>query len=160
MPVGELQKLRSLSLAVTALTREDLPGVLDIERQCHSFPWSEAVFEDCFKDSYRLYALREADGLIGYAIVSYLVDEAHLLNICVHPRVRRNGAGRYLLRHTMAEAAHDGMQCVILEVRASNEPAAQLYLSEGFKEIGLRRGYYPNGTADREDARVMALRFT
>ncbi|MEC7814888.1 MAG: ribosomal protein S18-alanine N-acetyltransferase [Pseudomonadota bacterium] len=160
MSGAEFQSIVSQSLEVTPLNQDDLPQVLDIERQCHSFPWSEAVFEDCFKDTYRLYALRHAEALIGYAIVSYLVDEAHLLNICVHPHARRTGAGRHLLRHTMAQAVHDGMQCVILEVRASNEPAAALYLSEGFKEIGLRRGYYPNGSADREDARVMALRFT
>lgn len=160
MAVLEFQTLMLGQLSVTSLAQADLEHVLDIERQCHSFPWSEAVFQDCFKDSYRLYALRDSETLIGYAIMNYLVDEAHLLNICVHPRARRSGAGRLLLRHANAQAARDGMCCVILEVRASNEPAAELYLSEGFKEIGLRRDYYPDGSSGREHARVMALRFT
>jgi ribosomal-protein-alanine N-acetyltransferase len=160
MSAGEFQALPSEQLTVGPLLQSDLEQVLDIECQCHSFPWSEAVFRDCFKESYRLYALRDSAALTGYAILNYLVDEAHLLNICVHPRARRSGAGRFLLRYAIARAAHEGMNCVILEVRASNEPAAALYLSEGFKEIGLRRGYYPCGLSGREHARVMALRFT
>jgi ribosomal-protein-alanine N-acetyltransferase len=31
---------------------------------------------------------------------------------------------------------------VLLEVRASNQAALQLYRSVGFEEVGLRRGYY------------------
>lgn len=143
---------------VRPLTPEDIPDVLAIERQGYSHPWSEAVFLDCFKDSYRLWAACHGGALVGYAIVAYIVDEAHLLNICVHPRLQGEGMGRYLLRHVLATAAHDGMSQLLLEVRSSNEPAIALYQGEGFEEIGRRRGYYP-GVGGREDARVMVLGF-
>jgi ribosomal-protein-alanine N-acetyltransferase len=44
---------------------------------------------------------------------------------------------------------------VLLEVRRSNDYAKQLYLSEGFHELGVRKAYYPakNG---REDAIILA----
>ena len=54
-------------------------------------------FLDCFKPNYRLWAAERGDELIGYAVVAYMADEAHLLNICVSPRVRGQGvsAGCY-----------------------------------------------------------------
>lgn len=144
---------------IRPLCREDMHEVQEIERLCHSHPWSESIFLDCFQNHYRLWALVRDERLQGYAIINYMFDEAHLLNICVHPGLQGCGAGRYLLRHALTESVRDGMACMILEVRESNHAAASLYLSEGFEEIGLRPDYYPNGS-QRENARVMSLRFT
>jgi len=44
---------------------------------------------------------------------------------------------------------------VFLEVRASNAAALALYRSAGFREIGVRRGYYQNANGS-EDAITMA----
>ena len=143
-------------LTVRPLLDSDLPEVLEIERLGHSHPWSDNVFMGCFRDNYQLWALCREDRLIGYAIVSHQYDEAHLLNICVHPNLRRCGAGRLLLRHALAEALRAGAACMILEVRESNYPAAELYLSEGFEEIGRRPDYYP-AAGGREAARVLSI---
>lgn len=154
--------VRGLVLAgcdIRPLESGDLPAVLEIERRGYSHPWSEAVFRDCFRADYRLWALLHGGDLKGYAVISCVVDEAHLMNICVHPDMRGCGAGRYLLRRAIAEAVRAGMSRMLLEVRESNETAARLYEREGFEEIGRRPGYYPAGPL-REDARVMALRFT
>jgi ribosomal-protein-alanine N-acetyltransferase len=65
------------------------------------------------------------------------------------------GLGRRLLRRLLALAHAKGADTAFLEVRKSNTLARALYASEGFCEIGDRRGYYParNG---REDAVVLA----
>jgi ribosomal-protein-alanine N-acetyltransferase len=42
-------------------------------------------------------------------------------------------------------------------VRVSNERAQQIYRRYGFREAGLRRGYYPAGALARENALVMSL---
>lgn len=147
------------NLAIRALSEADLPQVLELERLGYSHPWTEGVFRDCFKDTYRLWALVGGEDVLGYAVVSTMVDEAHLLNLCIHPQLRGQGAGRQLLRHVLAECLRDGMEQMILEVRNSHEMATTLYLSEGFEEIGRRPGYYPDANG-REDARVMAYRFT
>lgn len=44
-------------------------------------------------------------------------------------------------------------ESVLLEVRASNQPAQQLYASLGFECVGLRKKYYGDG----EDAVLMTL---
>ncbi|WP_336367276.1 ribosomal protein S18-alanine N-acetyltransferase [Marinobacter sp. C2H3] len=141
-------------LVIRPLAPVDVPQVLELERQGYPNPWSEAVFLDCFRDNYQLWALCRGDRLCGYAIVALQLDEAHLLNLCVAPNDRRSGLGRRLLRHLMAHATAAGAVKVILEVRASNQSAAALYASEGFVQIGLRRGYYP-GPGNPEDAIVM-----
>ena len=50
-----------------------------------------------------------------------------------------------------------GAQWLWLEVRAGNDPARTLYTRYGFQQVGLRRGYYPAGGLQREDAVVMSL---
>jgi len=148
--------IMSSDFEIRKLLAEDLSEVVDIERQCQSHPWSEAVFRDCFRDNYYLWAACHGDRLVGYAVVAYFVDEAHLLNLCVHPRCQGQGAGRLLLRHLMARALREGIQQIILEVRVSNQLASKLYASEGFDVIGQRPGYYPSA-GGREDAQVMAF---
>lgn len=151
--------VESLNRYVRALRGEDLPQVLEIERTGYSFPWTEAVFRDCFRPDYRLWGLEISGDVVGYAVVAYIVDEAHLLNICVSTRHRRAGLARHLLRHLVCEAARDGMKQVLLEVRVSNQSASDLYLAEGFVEIGRRPGYYPSSSG-REDALVLSLPVT
>lgn len=157
MPLS-YQAVELSARAVRPLTVDDLPDVLEIERTGYSFPWAESVFLDCFRPNYRLWAVVLAGELVGYAVVACMVDEAHLLNICISKKQRRQGLARYLLRHLVCEAAKDGMTQVILEVRVSNHAAADLYLDEGFNDIGRRPGYYPSSSG-REDARVLSLSF-
>lgn len=147
---------QGLDLQVRPLTTEHVPELLEIERQSYSYPWSEGVFVDCFKSDYHVWGAYLGGVLVGYAAVLNVLDEVHLLNLCIHPRRRSGGAGRRLLRHLIAEATREGMNQVLLEVRLSNSPASKLYKSEGFEEIGRRPKYYPTATG-REDARVMSL---
>lgn len=145
-----------LELTIRPLVPEDLPRMLDIEHQGYSHPWTEGVFLDCFKASYRLWGACLGDSLVGYAVVAYVLDEVQLMNLCVHPEGRGRGTGRRLLRHLIAEANRESMNQVLLEARLSNSVANKLYRSEGFEEIGRRPRYYP-APSGREDARVMSL---
>ena len=47
-----------------------------------------------------------------------------------------------------------GAECALLEVRASNRAAQSLYDYLGFREYGIRSGYYVN---PNEDAVLMRL---
>lgn len=147
---------QGLELTMRPLRLEDLPDMLDIEHQGYSHPWTQGVFADCFKSGYRVWGACLDGVLVGYAVVVYVLDEAQLLNLCVHPSARGYGVGRLLLRHLITEAVREGMNQVVLEVRLTNSVACKLYRSEGFEEIGRRPGYYP-GPSEREDARVMSL---
>jgi ribosomal-protein-alanine N-acetyltransferase len=154
--VGLNRDASGADLTVRPLEPGDLPEMLDIERQGYSHPWTEGIFLDCFKPSYRLWGACQGGSLVGYVVVSYVLDEVQLLNLCVHPGYRGLGAGRFLLRHLLAEAARESMNQIILEVRLSNKAASKLYRAEGFEETGRRPRYYP-AASGREDARIMTL---
>ncbi|MGM0517096.1 MAG: ribosomal protein S18-alanine N-acetyltransferase [Pseudomonadota bacterium] len=137
-----------------ALAGEDLPEIVAIEEAAHPYPWSEAIFEDCLRAGYRLDGAFDRGRLLGYSVVMAVLDEWHLLNLCVDPASQRRGVGRYLLDRLLGAARDDRVSSVILEVRAGNRAAIALYESAGFADIGHRKAYYP-APDGREDARVM-----
>jgi ribosomal-protein-alanine N-acetyltransferase len=137
----------------------DLGGVQLVEQASYDYPWSRAVFRDCLLAGYFSQVL-DIDGQVsGYAIMSIAASEAHILNLCVHPNVRRLGFGRRLLTSLLAKARDAAAKQVFLEVRPSNAAALALYRSLGFEEIGLRRAYY-QARDGRENAVVLALSLT
>ena len=71
--------------------------------------------------------------------------EAELLRIAVSPEARGQGLGRKLLEACQQDLAEAGMTRLFLEVRASNAPAIGLYWACGWKPVGRRPGYYPDG---------------
>ena len=87
----------------------------------------------------------------------FAADEAHLLNLTVAAEWQRKGHGRALLLHLVCMAVTEFVRGFFLEVRSSNVAAQALYISLGFKIIGVRRNYYP-AHAGREDAVVMELK--
>ena len=146
-------------IALRAMQEDDLPAVLAIERSAYTAPWSEAIFRDCLRVRYLCLVAEWEAEVIGHAVMSIAAGECHVLNLCVHPRLHKRGLGRRMLRRLLALGRRQGADTAFLEVRASNVSALALYRSEGFCEMGLRRGYYPAASADasgREDAVAMA----
>lgn len=98
-------------------------------------------------------ALASVASLAAFAVFSYVLDEAELLFIAVHPEKRGQGLGRRVLRAAYAALDAEGITAVHLEVAATNTPARALYDAEGFSQVGCRKGYYPDG----DDAVLMTL---
>ena len=90
----------------------------------------------------------------GFALTWRAADELHLLDLAVDAAVRRKGLGRSLLEAVIADARLVGSRLLLLEARASNEPALALYRSAGFFVTDVRRAYYSD---NGEDALVMRL---
>lgn len=136
----------------------DFSAILGIERRVYEFPWTEGVFKDCLKTSgYSCWVCETPDGkILGYAIVSLMVGEAHIMNIGVDPTLHKRGIGRKMLHHVIDVARKGKAETVFLEVRPSNIGAIELYRKTGFNEIGIRKGYYP-AKEGREDALMLAL---
>lgn len=134
----------------------DVQRVAEIEERGYAFPWSQAIFRDCLRAGYSCWVLEAGECIAGYGVLSVAAGESHVLNICVDPVWQRLGLGGELMNHLMALARERGAGRMILEVRPSNRAARQLYENLGFREVGLRRGYYPGRGGFREDALVLA----
>lgn len=144
-----------MALIFRLMVDEDLPRVLVVEEAGYSHPWSARIFQDCLGAGFHCWVLQVGTDLVGHGVLSLAAGECEILNLCVHPDWQGRHLGRRLLRRLLAIARQRGADTAFLEVRRSNRAAIHLYQTEGFCEIGLRRGYYPSARG-REDAVLMA----
>lgn len=136
----------------------ELDRLLAIETVAYPFPWSRDNFVDSLAAGYLARKRVDAEGRwLGYMVAMAGVDETHLLNLTVAPQFQRQGHARAMLDELVRWSRERAARRLWLEVRESNLRAQALYRRYGFRELGLRRGYYPAGPAGRENAVVMSL---
>ena len=139
------------------MLQQDIVEVVAIENSATAFPWSVKNFEDSLKSGHHAWVYTDkSDEIIGYTLVQKVVDEAHLLNICVKPSFQGRGFGREILNNVVSFSNSISAVLIVLEVRSSNQRAQQLYLQAGFNEMSVRKDYYP-AEVGREDAILMGL---
>lgn len=155
---GEQAGAAETTVLIEPMTAADVARCAELERLLFGGeePWSPRVFQDALEAGHHFLVARENGVVIGYAGLARLGAEAEVHNIGVDPAHQRRGIGRALLRALLHRAPG---ATVFLEVRTDNEPAINLYRSEGFAVIGTRRRYYrPSGadafTMSREPAEV------
>ena len=146
------------AFSVRRMRATDVDAVAHIEQASYEFPWQAHLFDDCLRARYRCFVAVDTVGQVrGYALLSVVLDEAHVLNLCVAPAWRRRGIARLLLDCMLAEAAAAQARNMLLEVRPSNRGARKLYAAYGFTRIGMRPRYYP-AAGGREDAHLLSRR--
>lgn len=145
---------------LVTLTQEMIEDIVPIEHACHAAPWSAGNFRDALQAGYHGEALlAHAQGpVIGYDIAMRGVDEVHLLNITVAPAWQRQGCARLLLESLRLWTLAQRLTWLWLEVRQSNIRALKIYEHFGFRQVGLRKNYYPTLEGEREHAVLMSLR--
>lgn len=136
------------------MAKQDLDAVLAIENAVYPHPWTRGNFRDSLDAGYHCWILECGDAIAGYSVVMIAAGEAHLLNLSIAAAWQRRGLGSELLCFVTKLARDYAAERILLEVRPSNVAGRALYASAGFKEIGRRRDYYPDG-AQREDALVL-----
>ena len=148
----------ALDFRILPMSFGDVPAVVRNERLSYSHPWSDGIFRDCLQTGNECWLIKRDHKVLGHGIVSIAAGESHLLNVCIAPEYQGEGLGRLMVAHLLNCARGKSASRMFLEVRPSNTVAIKLYLSMGFSEIGVRKGYYP-GNEGREDALVLALEF-
>jgi ribosomal-protein-alanine N-acetyltransferase len=98
---------------------------------------------------------KQSSQVLGYLILSTLIDQTEVLNIAIDPICQGQRLGSRLLEFGL-QLLPDTVEAVLLEVRVSNFAAIRLYLNHGFVEVGRRRDYYKTEYG-REDAILMTL---
>ncbi|EGV52224.1 ribosomal protein S18-alanine N-acetyltransferase [Candidatus Endoriftia persephone] len=151
-------QLQDPLLDLRPMQAEDLEQVLQIEQRVYPFPWTLGILRDCLKVGYCCWVVTVDQQIVGYGVMSVVVDECHLLNICIDPGWQRLGLGRRLVERLLQLGRQHGAEAAYLEVRESNRPAHRLYRQIGFVEVGRRRDYYP-AIGGREDALLLTLSF-
>ena len=162
---------------------EDIPRILEIEREAISPPWPHgALLREIYNDD-SVFAVWEADTIpippintspvsmphiiehtipshpafriLGFIILRRAADEGELFQIAVDAAYRRRGVADALVETALNWADGCGVRQVYLEVRKSNGAAIALYNKHGFMQAGLRKEYF---TEPAEDAVIMVHR--
>ncbi len=135
---------------------DHLDQVMIIENECFpSSPWPRRFFEEELSLVGRafFFVALESENVVGYGGYCLVDDEMHITNIAVKNGVRRRGIGRKLTELLIEDGLQRGVKAAHLEVRRSNLAAQGLYRALGFKQVGMRPGYYQQ---EKEDAILMS----
>ncbi|UCD35423.1 MAG: ribosomal protein S18-alanine N-acetyltransferase [Nitrospiraceae bacterium] len=144
-------------IKIRAMRQGDIGPVYQVAQLSFSAPWNPPSFE---------YELNNRDAIIrvavlnrkiaGYVCLRTILDVTHVMDLAVHPKLRRSGIGSMLLKSALQQLrrTRQDVRHVTLEVRESNIAAIGLYEKFGFGEIGRRKEYYKKPP---EDAVIMEL---
>lgn len=143
----------STALRFVPIAEEHIDEIMQIEQEAYPEPWTPRMFQDEVRSERSYFYV----GFLDEAIVAYggfwlVLDEAHITSVAVRDTCRGRGYGRQLMDFLLGEAVDMGVRRATLEVRVSNLRARNLYISLGFRPVGIRKGYYPK---NNEDAIVM-----
>lgn len=157
--MGDTMIMPSAPVTIRTMTPDDVDAVATIEQRVAPRPWSRQLFADEFTveatSRHWLVATTAAHGVgsrprdggevIGFAGAMLVSDEAHVMNVAVDPRHRRQGVARRLLARLLLDAGDRGAITATLEVDPTNRAALDLYRAFRFVERGRRTGYYGDG---------------
>lgn len=144
----------SMDILVRPMLEKDIDEVLDIEKTSFATPWSKEAFTlEINKNMLAKYVVAEIQGkVVGYGGIWLIIDEGHVTNIAVHEKYRGLGVGNKIMEGLIDICRDRNIVAMTLEVRKTNEVAKSLYDKYGFKEYGIRPGYYSD---NNEDAIIM-----
>ena len=144
-----------MSYQIVNAERSHIGGIHGIEIECFSEPWTEeALISQLNGDNHVFLVALDGENVVGYVGMMYVLDEGYISNVAVTSAYRRKNIGDALISELMRRAEALELAFVTLEVRESNESAKALYAKHGFKEVGLRKGYY---TKPKENAVLMTV---
>jgi len=137
------------------LSPGDLEDCLALDGLALGGLWSPAQWQRELEDERRPgVGIRHRGQLQAMACGWLVVDELHITLVAVAPEQRRRGLGRLALQGLLAAGRQGGAERATLEVASGNGAARALYEGFGFREAGIRHGYYRNG----DDALIQWLK--
>ena len=142
--------------ALSDATPRDAAALAKIHAASFRHGWSDGEFERFLMER-NVVAQRATLGsaLIGFVISRIGGGEAEILSVAVVSSQRGRGLARRLLDLHLGRLAGLGVQAVFLEVEEGNQPARRLYARAGFREVGRRPGYYPQGSGQAAAALIL-----
>lgn len=139
-------------MQIRKMTKQDVPRVSEIDRNCFSNPWSEKSFTTALEHIDYIYLVAEETEIVGYIGIWTSFESADLCHIAVEQKYRQKGIAQHLLSQAIEVCKEQQVERILLEVRSHNAPAVCFYKKNEFKQIAVRVGYY---TKPVDDALIM-----
>ena len=145
--------MKSIRLATRADAAEIAAMSRDQIEQGLPWSWTEGRVGGAIRNrDTNVAVVGETGALVGFGIMAYRDEVAHLLLFSVRPSHRRKGGGTNLLRWLEAVAVTAGIERVVVECRRDSAPARSFYAESGYHELAITKGYYRGYSGVVEDA--------
>lgn len=144
-----------MEITIKPMQKEDIDQVAEIEKAAYGeHHWSKDSFYEELSNKLAHYscAIKSDGEIVGFSGIWHIIDEAHITNIAVNPKFKKQKIGETLLKNMIDECYKSMIKYITLEVRESNIPAIKLYEKYGFKSLGVRKNYYQD---NNENALIM-----
>ena len=140
------------ALHIRIATAQDARGIARMSRDLieHGLPWTwqpARVAGAIATEHTNVAVVREDRDLIGFGIMEYLDEDAHLVLFAVRPASQRQRVGSQLLEWLETAAIVAGAKRITLEARRENAVARHFYNEHGYHEITIKSRMY-SGAVD------------
>lgn len=144
-------------IKIEKMKEEYIDDVYEIDKASFPIPWSRDLFREEINNPLAKFIIaKDEEIVVGFAVCWFVMDECHIGNIAVLPEYRKKGIASSLFNELLKNSQEEhSTKYLLLEVRASNTPAINLYKKLGFKELVVRKHYYKNPDGSYEDAIMM-----
>lgn len=148
-----MEARKAVRVHIRWMIRRDMEEVMDIERMCFEFPWTEDDMIRTLRQKNCIAMVAEiGDRIVGFFVYELHAKSLHLMSIAVLPSMQRKGIGRAMIAKLSAERRSR----IALEVREGNTDAQLFFRSMGFRAVNVLRDFYDD-TA--EDAYLFQYRY-
>ena len=125
----------------------EAPAIAEISRDYieHGLGWSwtaARVLRAIRDPSTNVAVILRQGRVVGFGIMQYGDETAHLALLAIHPAQRHQRLGTRLVCWLEQCARIAGVQQIRLEARADNRSAIMFYQRLGFRQSGRIAGYY------------------
>ena len=126
---------------------QDAQAIADMSRRDieHGLGWSwdaPRVLRAIGDRATNVAVAARGDTLLGFGIMQYAEETAHLSLLAVAPVARHQGLGKRLVGWLEAVARTSGIERLRVEARADNANALAFYQAQGFTELARVHRYY------------------
>ena len=126
----------SHAAAIAAMAR-------DYIEQGLPWTWTEDRVAHCIRDpETNVVVAGENSGIIGFGIMFYASDDAHLLLFAVRRAHQRRGVGSAILRWLEDVARAAGAKRIRVECTRENSAGRNFYCEQGYHELDITKKYY------------------
>lgn len=135
-----------------------IQAVAAIEAQVQPLDaWDQQTITELLnQDLNKLLIVIKDKKVVGYCLYQQVFEQGEIFRIGTHPDYQRQGIAAQLLEVLFEVLKRQGVESLLLEVRADNLPAIGLYERYGFTVIHQRKGYYQAANQPAMDALIMS----
>ena len=133
-------------ISIKQMHKKDIDLCYELDSNTISL-WSKEQWANEFKkDGTKIFGLLIKNLVIGICVFQVVLDEAQINYFVVNKKFRKKGFGSYFMSYLIKKCEKLNLKKLLLEVSQSNVIAERFYSRFDFATVGIRRGYYKDGS--------------